>query len=66
MKYKSTKDFALFLDANDNLRKYRKQFHIPKQKNGKEHIYFCGNSLGLQPKKTLNFIEGLNKTFFLI
>tara|TARA_B100000902_G_scaffold400002_1_gene474435 strand:- start:1453 stop:2703 length:1251 start_codon:yes stop_codon:yes gene_type:complete len=57
MKYKSTKDFALFLDANDNLRKYRKQFHIPKQKNGKEHIYFCGNSLGLQPKKTLNSIN---------
>ena len=57
MKYKSTKDFALFLDASDNLRKYRKQFHIPKQKNGKEHIYFCGNSLGLQPKKTLNSIN---------
>lgn len=29
----------------------RSLFHIPS-KNGKELIYFCGNSLGLQPKTT--------------
>ena len=45
------------LDSEDELRKYRNQFHIPLQKNGKEHIYFCGNSLGLQPKITKEFIN---------
>tara|TARA_B100001250_G_scaffold71782_1_gene58119 strand:+ start:22510 stop:23760 length:1251 start_codon:yes stop_codon:yes gene_type:complete len=57
MNYKATRDFALSLDRNDGLSKYRNQFHIPLQKNGKEHIYFCGNSLGLQPKKTKEFID---------
>lgn len=57
MNYKATRDFALSLDRNDSLSKYRNQFHIPLQKNGKEHIYFCGNSLGLQPKKTKEFID---------
>lgn len=57
MKYKLTKEFALMLDSEDELRKYRNQFHIPLQKNGKEHIYFCGNSLGLQPKITKEFIN---------
>ena len=51
MNYKATRDFALSLDINDGLSKYRNQFHIPLQENGKECIYFCGNSLGLQPKK---------------
>ena len=57
MNYKATKDFALSLDENDSLGIYRDQFHIPLQKNGKEHIYFCGNSLGLQPKKTKEYID---------
>ena len=57
MDYKETKDFAFSLDAKDELSKYKQQFHIPLQKNGKEHIYFCGNSLGLQPKKTQDFID---------
>ncbi len=57
MNYKATKDFALSLDIEDELSKYRQQFHIPSQKNGKEHIYFCGNSLGLQPKKTKEFVD---------
>ena len=57
MNYKSTKDFALSLDAEDKLSKYKHQFHIPLQQNGQEYIYFCGNSLGLQPKKTKEFIN---------
>ncbi len=36
--------------------KYRDHFHIP-QVNGEDAIYFCGNSLGLQPKKTKAYIE---------
>ena len=41
----------------DELRKYRKEFHIPLQKNGEEYIYMCGNSLGLQPKRTKEFLN---------
>ncbi len=38
-------------DATDRLSIFRDQFHIPIHK-GKEVVYFCGNSLGLQPKNT--------------
>jgi kynureninase len=31
---------------------YRNAFHIPKEGNGKNWLYFTGNSLGLQPKST--------------
>ena len=57
MNYKATRGFALSLDKNDSLSEYRKHFHIPLKENGKEHIYFCGNSLGLQPKITKEFIN---------
>ncbi len=36
--------------------KYRDQFHIPLV-NGKESIYLCGNSLGLQPKKVKDYVN---------
>ena len=57
MNYKNTADFALSLDAKDELRKYRNEFHIPLQKNEEEHIYMCGNSLGLQPKRTKEYLN---------
>ena len=41
-------DFAKQADAADELAYCKRQFHFPK-KNGKDVIYFCGNSLGLQP-----------------
>lgn len=47
--------FAQNLDKKDPLKKFRKQFHIPKV-NGKEAIYLCGNSLGLQPKSVKTYI----------
>lgn len=57
MEYQPGKEFALQMDTNDPLRTFREQFFIPKQKNGRECIYLCGNSLGLQPKKVRQFIE---------
>jgi kynureninase len=48
--------YAREMDRKDPLREYRDQFHIPK-KNGKDLIYFTGNSLGLQPKKTREYVE---------
>ena len=55
--YKLGLDFAKQLDNEDQLADYRQQFHIPKDKNGKDLIYFCGNSLGLQPKITKTYID---------
>lgn len=40
---------AQALDDADPLRDFREQFHIPRH-HGAEMAYFCGNSLGLQPK----------------
>ena len=57
MNYKDTASFALELDAKDELRSYRNEFHIPLQKNGEPHVYMCGNSLGLQPKRTKQFLN---------
>ena len=50
-------DYAKKMDASDPLRPYREQFHLPKQKNGEPYIYLCGNSLGLQPKSTRQYLE---------
>ncbi len=49
MTYQSTLEFAQQMDQNDLLKDYRDQFYFP-QHNGKDSLYFCGNSLGLQPK----------------
>ncbi len=56
MQYENSLAFAKALDKKDMLRKFRNEYFIPK-KNGKELIYFCGNSLGLQPKLTEKFIK---------
>ncbi|GAB3919235.1 kynureninase [Larkinella terrae] len=42
-------EFAQQLDRADPLRSFRERFYIP-ERGGKPLIYFCGNSLGLQPK----------------
>ncbi|KSA11657.1 Kynureninase [Maribacter dokdonensis DSW-8] len=52
--------FAQSLDAKDNLNIYRDEFIFPKI-NGKEVIYFTGNSLGLQPKRTKSFVDEVMK-----
>ena len=44
-----TLEQALALDAADPLRDFRDRFHIP-QHHGEDQAYFCGNSLGLQPR----------------
>ncbi|HEX2900662.1 MAG TPA: kynureninase [Bacteroidia bacterium] len=49
--------FAQELDAHDPLAAFRDRFHIPKQADGRDHLYMCGNSLGLQPKSVRAFVE---------
>ena len=57
MIFQSDKDFADGLDKEDTLANYRDRFFIPKDKDGKDVIYLCGNSLGLQPKSVRKFVE---------
>lgn len=47
--------YARQMDRKDPLRKFRKEFLIPKV-NGKPSIYLCGNSLGLEPRATRTFL----------
>ena len=49
--------FAQRLDDADGLRRFRNQFLFPKHK-GKDFIYLCGNSLGLQPKVAGEVLTG--------
>ena len=52
----NTLDYARLMDSQDPLASYRERFYIP-QVNGKDAFYFTGNSLGLQPKKTKDFLQ---------
>ncbi|MFN6943930.1 MAG: kynureninase [Cytophagaceae bacterium] len=56
MIFENTLAFAQDLDAHDSLSTFRSRFHIPLHKD-KEAIYLCGNSLGLQPKSALNYLQ---------
>ena len=47
---------ARLLDKNDDLSNYRDYFFFPKHNNEK-CLYFSGNSLGLQPKNVLDYIQ---------
>jgi kynureninase len=48
MKFEATAAFAKSLDKADPLKSFRKKFFLPSIQ-GNPMIYFCGNSLGLQP-----------------
>jgi kynureninase len=49
MNYENTLSYAQQMDQQDPLKTYRSKFHFPR-KDGKDVLYFCGNSLGLMPK----------------
>lgn len=55
MQFENTLAFAAALDEQDALKHFRDKFYIPII-NGKECIYFTGNSLGLQPKTTQDYV----------
>jgi kynureninase len=56
MTFQNTLQFAQELDQKDQLNAYRNEFIFP-QHNGKNVIYFTGNSLGLQPKRTKKYVD---------
>ncbi|KAF8466416.1 putative kynureninase [Kalaharituber pfeilii] len=63
----STLHYAKHLDSIDPLSHLRPEFYIPPKldicpttvctKPGEPCVYFCGNSLGLQPKRTKTLID---------
>jgi len=57
MNYENSLNYAKQLDKNDPLAYLRNQFHIPKDTEGNDWLYFTGNSLGLQPKQTQQYIQ---------
>ncbi|MBY0525928.1 MAG: kynureninase [Gemmataceae bacterium] len=55
--YHADESMARELDAADPLRRFRERFHIPPRPDGTPTIYFCGHSLGLQPKAARALVE---------
>jgi len=56
MTFQNTLEFAKSLDAQDELKHYRKEFIFPQHER-KDVIYFTGNSLGLQPKRARAYVD---------
>lgn len=56
VKYEYSKEFALAMDAKDPLKAYKDRFFRPEV-NGNKALYFCGNSLGLQPRTAGQFVQ---------
>jgi kynureninase len=55
MKYENSYEFAKQQDTVDPLKTYRSKFYFPMM-HGREVVYLTGNSLGLEPKTTQNYI----------
>ncbi len=55
LEFKNDRAFANAKDEADELKDFRNQFYFPIM-DGKEVIYFTGNSLGLQPKLAQDYI----------
>ncbi|MFN6176303.1 MAG: kynureninase [Flavobacteriales bacterium] len=56
MNPENTLAYAQVQDAKDPLRAFRSEFHFP-QHQGKNVLYFTGNSLGLQPKAAADALK---------
>lgn len=55
--YRTDEAFAREMDAQDPLAQYRARFHIPKAPDGNDCVYFCGHSLGLQPRSAREYVQ---------
>ncbi len=56
MQFENNLEFARQLDNKDPLKSFRDKFHFPNF-HEKKILYFTGNSLGLQPKKAVEYIQ---------
>ncbi|MFB6264995.1 MAG: kynureninase [Bradymonadaceae bacterium] len=57
MSIPTTEEYARRRDAEDPLRAYRDEFHVPTDAAGDPLVYLCGNSLGLQPKTARQTVD---------
>ncbi len=57
MNYQYSLQYAKECDQNDPLKAFRQRFLFPKMQDGNDFIYLCGNSLGLQPDLTREYIN---------
>lgn len=55
MNHSFSLSYAMEADASDPLKNFRSRFLFPQQ-NGREVVYFTGNSLGLQPVSTKEYL----------
>ncbi len=55
--FRADEEFARHLDAQDPLRHFRERFHLPRRSDGSSCHYFCGHSLGLQPREVLALVK---------
>jgi len=62
MNYQNSLEFANGLDDKDPLKDFRSKFLVPKH-NGKDVIYLCGNSLGLQPANAQYEVDKILKNW---
>ena len=60
MQFENSREFARSLDERDPLASYKQEFIFPKV-NGKEVIYFTGNSLGLQSTSAREYVDEVMK-----
>jgi kynureninase len=56
MQFQNTQAFAQEMDKNDPLKHFRNEFLMPVH-DQQEAIYFLGNSLGLQPRRTSAYLQ---------
>ena len=54
--FENSLEFAQKMDQQDPLRSFRDKFYFPTFTKG-EPVYYTGNSLGLQPKTTQDYIQ---------
>ncbi len=57
MSFDASRAHAEALDRSDALAGFRARFHLPPGRTRPTAIYFCGNSLGLQPKGVRDLID---------
>ena len=58
-RFEATRTFAQSLDQADPLAGFRDRFNFPDDRDGRRNIYVCGNSLGLQPKSSVEYVTAV-------
>lgn len=55
--HSTLRDHALALDEADPLKAIRQEFLRPRRADGSDAVYFCGHSLGLEPRRAVTYVN---------